>query len=321
MARSRPYGQMSRKLRWFKPRCLVEVTTRTLQGRLLLRPSPLLSEIMVGILGRAQSRYGLRIHNFVALSNHYHLLCSPESVRQLSRFMCYFNSNLAREVARLHSWRDKVWARRYDAIPVSAEPAAQIARLRYLLAHGCKEGFVLSPGMWPGVHSANALLEGKPLRGVWFDRSREYEARRQGVEFGARDFTTVETVELTPLPCWNHLTPAIARKRVAKLVAEIEGETIRRQRELGREPLGAEFVRRQHPHERPTRSKRSPAPHCHAATRAVRRALLSAYRAFYAAYRRAADLWQAGDRLVEFPEHCFPPAPPYANGLSESASA
>ena len=313
--------RMSRKLRWFKPHCLVEVTTRTLQGRLLLRPSPLLSEIMVGILGRAQSRYGLRIHNFVALSNHYHLLCSPATVRQLSRFMCYFNSNLAREVSRLHDWRDKVWARRYDAIPVSAEPAAQIARLRYLLAHGCKEGFVLSPGAWPGVHSANALLEGKSLQGTWFDRSLEYEARRQGVEFGARDFTTVERVELTPLPCWSHLAPTVVRGRVANLVAEIEAEANRRRLELGRDPLGAEFVRRQHPHERPLRSKRSPAPHCHAATRAVRCALLNAYRAFYAAYRRAAERWQAGDRQVEFPEHCFPPAPPYADGLSGSTVA
>jgi hypothetical protein len=35
----------------------------------------------------------------------------PSDVHALSRFMEYFNPNLAREVVRLTSWTDKVWAR------------------------------------------------------------------------------------------------------------------------------------------------------------------------------------------------------------------
>src|SRR5262249_18046736 len=133
---------MARRLRHCEPSSLMEVTTRTMQGRLLLRPSAALVQIIVGILGRAQGRFGLRIHAFVFLSNHYHLLCSPTDALQLANFMCFLNSNLAREAERLHQWREKFWGRRYQAIPVSGEPPAQIARLKYLLAHGCKEGFV-----------------------------------------------------------------------------------------------------------------------------------------------------------------------------------
>jgi hypothetical protein len=48
--------------------------------------------------------------------------------------MCYVNSNIAREISRLHGWTDKIWSRRYQAIVVSDEEGAQIARLRYLLA-------------------------------------------------------------------------------------------------------------------------------------------------------------------------------------------
>ena len=44
---------VARRLRYFPDRPLVEVTTRTLQGRFLLRPSPGLREIFVGILARA----------------------------------------------------------------------------------------------------------------------------------------------------------------------------------------------------------------------------------------------------------------------------
>lgn len=49
----------------------------------------------------------------------------------------FLNSNLARKVARAVSWSGPFWETRYRPIPVTAEPEAQIARLRYVLAHGC----------------------------------------------------------------------------------------------------------------------------------------------------------------------------------------
>jgi hypothetical protein len=285
---------------------------RTLQGLLLMRPSPLLCEIIIGILGRAQALYGLEIHAFVFMSNHYHLLCSPMDPEQLARAMCFINSNLAREAGRLHGFREKFWSRRYQAIPVTGELAAQIERLRYLLAHGCKEGFVLTPGDWPGVHCIDALLHGKPLQGVWFDRTLEFQARRQGLEFGARDFTTTYTVTLSPIPCWRHLSPEQYRKAIAGLIAEIEADARLRQEETRREPAGAEFVRRQNPLSRPAKSKRSPAPRVHAASKAARRAFREAYRIFLAAFQRASEKLRSGDRTAEFPRFSFPPSLPFA---------
>ncbi len=91
--------------------------------------------------------------------------------------MGYFNSKLAREVARSTGWRDKVFSRRYQAILVSDEEEAQIGRLVYVLSHGCKENLVARPQDWPGVHSVTALLTGEPIEGTWFDRTREWEAR------------------------------------------------------------------------------------------------------------------------------------------------
>jgi hypothetical protein len=277
-----------------------------------LRPSPALNEIILGVLGWAQAATGIVIHAFVFLSNHYHLLCSPRDAEQLSRFECLFNSRLAREVGRLHEWREKVWGRRFLPIRVSDEPAAQIGRLAYLLSHGCKEGFVLTPRDWPGVQCVAALLEGKPLHGTLFNRSLEYEANRQGLELGVRDFSTTETVVLTPLPCWQHLSHEEIVKRLEEKIAGIEAEAERRQQETGRPPLGADRVRRQHPHEMPRRSKRSPAPLVHAATKAVRRALVEMYRAFVAAYRRAAERLRSGDLAAEFPAGSFPPPRPFA---------
>jgi hypothetical protein len=56
---------------------------------------------------------------------------------------------------------------------VSDEEPAQVARLEYLLSHGCKEGLVERLADWPGVHCATALLTGDPVEGTWFDRTQE----------------------------------------------------------------------------------------------------------------------------------------------------
>src|SRR5262249_51371648 len=139
------FSGMSRRIRYLPPdgSGLVEVTCRTVQGRYLLTPSNELNEIILGALGRAQELYPVGICAFAFASNHVHLLLRVESTRQLALFMGHFNSNLAREAGRLVRWREKFWGRRYQAIPISDEEAAQVERLRYVLAHGCKEGLVV----------------------------------------------------------------------------------------------------------------------------------------------------------------------------------
>lgn len=311
---------MARPLRFIPPNSLVEVTCRTLQSRLLLRPSPALSEIIVGIVGRAQRRYAMQIHAFVFLSNHYHLLVTARSARQLAAFMGYVNSNLAREAGRLQGWRQKFWGRRYQAIVVSDEDRSQVARLEYVLAHGAKEGLVLSPKHWPGVHCVHALLD--PTRvsvGTWFDRSAEFRARLKGMEFGARTFASVESVALTPIPAWEGLSVEERRRRAAEIVERIEHEAKERHRETSRQPLGRAQILRQRPDDQPVRSKRSPAPLIHAATKAARSAWCVAYRAFVAAYRRASEAFRNGLTSAAFPDHCFLPPPGFFEGYSFTA--
>jgi REP element-mobilizing transposase RayT len=77
---------------------LVEITTRTLQGRLLLTPKPLLNRIIIGALARASQRFNVGIVAAVFLSNHYHILARVDDAEQLSSFLALFNSKLAREV-------------------------------------------------------------------------------------------------------------------------------------------------------------------------------------------------------------------------------
>jgi hypothetical protein len=76
----------------------------------------------------------------------------------------------------------------------------------------------------------------------------------------------------------------------------------------------ASVSRRSWRHDRPARSKRSPAPLVHALSLQVRRDLRTAYSWFVAAFRTAAEKLQAGDRAAPFPAGSFPPALPVVSG-------
>jgi hypothetical protein len=79
-------------------------------------------------------------------------------------------------------------------------------------------------------------------------------------------FVDLETVVLSPLPCWAHLSPERYRERVAAVVAEIEVEAEAARQRTGIQPPGPAAIRALRPEDRPNRIKKSPAPLFHAAS-------------------------------------------------------
>ena len=299
---------MARPLRYLPPDCpLVEVTCRTIHGRMLLRPSRELNQRIHGVLARAAGRYDVGVCEFIFLSNHCHLLLRPASALELAAFMNYLNSNIAREAGRLYRWREKFWGRRYRPVPVSFEPEAQIARLRYLLSQGCKEGLVAKPQDWPGATSVHAHLGDGTITGTWHDRTGEYWARKHGDPIEPDQFISVETLSLCPLPCWDELSPQEVRARITEMVSDITAETRQRLRQDEKRPLGVRRILRQDPHAQPSRIARSDAPRFHAATWQIRRMLEVGYRSYRDAYQDAMEALRGHRLPVRFPSHGIPP--------------
>ncbi len=108
------------------------------------------------------------------------------------------------------------------------------------------------------------------------------------------------------------------------------------EREDRLEPLGPAAILRQHPFSQPAKTKKSPAPLVHAASKGGRstgcrprpgavaltpfaaRGSVSSFRKagtysgqFARAFREAAESLRAGDRLARFPRGCFPPGLPF----------
>jgi hypothetical protein len=83
---------MGRRLRYVpEGGALVEITSRTVHGRYLLRPGRAFNEIFVGVLARAKRLYPVELTGVVCLSGHFHLLMHVEHAGRLSDFMRYFN--------------------------------------------------------------------------------------------------------------------------------------------------------------------------------------------------------------------------------------
>lgn len=303
-----------RKLRHIEPRSLVEVVATTFQRRYLLRPSPELRRLFLGVLAKAQSMYpDVEIHAVTVLSNHYHMLVTPDDANRLARFMGYLQGNLATEIQRLYDWQGKVWSGRYRSFPISDEPAAQISRLAYVLSNGCKEGLVSSPDLWPGVHSIGALREGQPLQGIWYDRTAYSRARHRGEDVSLTDFAVPMDVRLSALPCWQQagLSERERRSEVARIVRQIERQASADRRARGLRPPSLTKLLTIHPHERPAPPKRTPAPWIHAATREVRRAYKERYLRFVEAFYEARDRLWKGEPDPSFPEGSHPPGLPF----------
>ncbi len=119
-------------------------------------------------------------------------------------------------------------------------------------------------------------------------------------------------LKFAPLPCWQHLPTATVRKKVAQIVAEIEEEAAAEREKRGTDPLGMENIRGQDPFRRPVKSKRSPKPLCHAASKELRKRMRLAYRGFVAMFQEASLKVKFG-RVSEaiFPKGSFPPTLPF----------
>ena len=290
---------------------LVETTSRTVQGRFLLRPSREVNAALKGVIARAQQRTDMKIVDVAALSNHIHFLLLPDSTLQMASFMEYFMTNSSKKIGLIQGWKGSVWAKRYKPLIVTNEEPAQIARLKYLLSHGAKEGLVRSPEDWPGLQVVSELCSGSTTvrGGEWHDRSSEYRARLAGHQPKKGEFIERGLeFELTPLPCWSDLNARSRAAAIRTLVDDALSEA--RISRNGAPVLGPKKVLQQDPKAEPNQTKSTNAPLCHAASRKARLELLSELRDFWDAFLYASQRSREGFE-AHFPSGCFPPRRAY----------
>jgi len=293
---------MAWPLRMFQSTQIYFVTVRCFQGRLLLRPSHQTNAVLSGVLARAARLGCIELFGFVFASNHFHLIIRAPS-GNLPRFMQFLLSNISKKVGWLVDWKGAFWERRYSAEPVLDDDAL-LGRVRYVLAHGVKEGLVRRCEEWPGLSSLS-MMQGSPTRAVkWFNWTRRWRDR---TEMDSRRFSDewaeTEQLTLTQLPSLAERPAAEARSFCREVVAAIEKEA-----SLSWETvLGVKAVLSQDPQHRPPHPAKRPRPICHTISLELRRLFRETYRQFVALFRNASPKWLVGNLKTQFPEGAFRP--------------
>jgi REP element-mobilizing transposase RayT len=292
----------------------IMVTRRCTQRQFLLRPDPVVDQVLTYCLVLAAKRHGIEIFSLVFLSNHFHLGCVDPG-GHLPKFMSHFASLAARALNVHHKRGENLWAPgSYSAVTL-ANREAVLDKIAYMIANPIAAGLVEAPEAWPGLISTPADLCRRELvarRPTFFfrqdkddeeeDETASSRARRR---YPASQLQPQEVrLKLSRPPGLEDLDDdgvrALVAERVATRVAEIHSTRLDQGRVCY---LGADAVRLQRPTDTPGSSMPSfdlnPRLACRDRWRRVQ--LLQDLVEFWAAHREASARFRAGERDVHFP--------------------
>jgi len=218
--------------------------------------------------------------------------------------MQHLMTNLSKKVGALIGWRGPFWERRYSAEPILDDDAL-LAKVKYVLAHGPKEGLVRHCRDWPGLSCLPLMLGDSPMHAKWFNWTRRASGNRHKAPRPRLDarWSEPEEIRLTELPILRLRAPGALRRFIRRAVQAIEEEASRQYKKF----KGKRGVMNQDPLSKPKPAERKPRPPCHTSFLALRSAYLEQYRNFVAAFRAASSRWLHGDFDVMFPEGAIRP--------------
>jgi REP element-mobilizing transposase RayT len=271
------------------PRTTYLVTRRCSQRQFLLRPSALTNGIFLFVLALAARRFGVEVHAFCVMSNHFHLIVTDPRAC-LPAFSQYLDSQVARAVnASIGRW-DAFWEiGSYSAVALSS-PSDIVSKTAYVLANPVAAGLVRRGHEWPGLRSGSERF------------GTSMTASRPTVFFRPHG-SLPHSVELELTVPAGFASIEDFRTAVANAVSSLEDEAAREVEAAGRGFLGAARVLAQNPRSRPTgrEPRRGLSPRIAARDKWKRIEVLSRLVEFVRAYREALRARRAGATDAIFP--------------------
>ena len=120
-------------------------------------------------LGKGAQKYGCAIHAYVLMTNHVHLLLSPQGKTSVSSLMQSVGRRYVQYVNRIYKRSGTLWEGRYKASLVHAEEYLLLCQ-RYIELNPVRAGMVPDPGAYPwssyrshGLGGRDALIRDHEL--------------------------------------------------------------------------------------------------------------------------------------------------------------
>jgi putative transposase len=259
------------------------ISRRCSERRFFLRPDPKVTHIFEYLLAVLAERYGVEIHAFVLMSNHYHLVITDTRGR-LPDFERDLNSALARSINAFRGRWESFWdGESYSAVELLGD-ADMLAKMAYTLVNPVHARLVSLVWQWEGASSAK----------MRFGRGRRIE-RPKG--FFRDTMPAVATLKITRPECKEidgGVFETMLRRQVrAREDAARHGGTV----------MGMKRVMQQDWNRSPKsyEEKRGISPRIACKNKWVRIQALQRSAAWLQAYAEARAEFVRGNREVEFP--------------------
>jgi putative transposase len=152
VARLLPRARAMTEPRQILPGTTYLVTRRCTQREFLLKPSPVTNGVFLYVLAVAAERFGILVHAFCVLSNHFHLIVTDPEAR-LPAFEQYLDSLVARALNAALGRSEDFWGPpTYSAVALLSRDDV-VDKAVYVLANPVAAGLVSRGCEWPGLWS------------------------------------------------------------------------------------------------------------------------------------------------------------------------
>lgn len=117
----------------------------------------------LGWLGEAADRYGCVLHAYVLMTNHVHILATPETEKSISLMMQYIGRRYVPYINHSYGTSGSIWEGRYKASMIHDEEYL-LTTMRYIELNPVRADMVKTPRSYRwSSYRANALGEENPL--------------------------------------------------------------------------------------------------------------------------------------------------------------
>ncbi len=249
---------------------------------------------MLYCLAYAMAKTGVKVHAFVVMSNHIHLVVT-DPFGKLPEFAHLLHRNIANALnARYGRW-ENFWAPGSYS-DVQLDTGADIVRkILYTVLNPVEAGLVKRAEQWPGLTSA----------GIPF--GTKIKARRPEFYFREDGDMPEELELLLTVPPKMKISQKKLTATVQQRSAEEEAVYQREAARRGRRFLGPKRCREARHFDRPRsrEPRRGLNPRIAGILESTRVAALRRLKIFWASYRQARERWRDGARNVLFPHGTY----------------
>ena len=148
---------MPRKPRFFVPGLPVHIVQRGNNRQVIFFEEPDY-QVYRSLLAEASDRFGFQIHAYVLMTNHTHILATPQDKTSISNMMQYVGRQYVPYINQKYQRTGTLWEGRFKAAMVETA-AYLLACYRYIELNPCRAGLVQQPQAYPwSSYQRNGML-------------------------------------------------------------------------------------------------------------------------------------------------------------------